>query len=236
VYIWLEDEAGNKDIKEENIIVLNIVYDITLPTAENILPKGKVHTKPIISAWLRDINNGKFQGEIDKASIEVLIDGKKDIIERIEFASYTQVSQQKFERNNLQVYLKYPLSAGRHKISIKLKDKAGNLSEEYICYFEVSTEAFIGFCNYPNPAQSGGSTKFRYIIGEPAKVSINIYDVAGNIVAYIDCGYKQPGIHDQYWNCLDQLRNKLPNGIYFAELVIKNDKIVKKYIKIAIKN
>lgn len=82
---------------------------------------------------------------------------------------------------------------------------------------------------YPNPAKDS-NPKFRYRIGQPAGVWINIYDVSGDLVAELD-GTNYLGIDNEVeWDVTD-----IASGIYFAQVYAQSglDK-AHKTVKVAV--
>jgi len=112
------------------------------------------------------------------------------------------------------------------------------LVEEYVQ--EEGLALIEHIINYPNPFKPGAATTIKYKISASAKVSINLYNVAGEILAELlrdeKKPYSQQG-HEIVWdgrNSNDQTR---ANGIYICEIVavsLDDGKEDRKYRKIAI--
>lgn len=139
----------------------------------------------------------------------------------------------------------YPMSIRRHRFGSN-----GLLSEDYIMFdyatetkeyeWEVVTEndddtmpdiSFQLMQNYPNPFSE--RTDIRYSLVKSGTVSLNIYNIKGQLVKTLINEYKEPGEHTVQWTCLDGSSKTLPSGIYFARLqsgnTIKTSKLV--YLK-----
>ncbi len=66
--------------------------------------------------------------------------------------------------------------------------------------------------NYPNPAR-GESTTIRYHLNAPAKVSVKIMDLTGNLVDSFSGPGFGPADHEIPWNVA-----KIPSGVYLARV------------------
>ncbi len=69
--------------------------------------------------------------------------------------------------------------------------------------------------NYPNPFNA--HTTIEYILPNPGRVLIIIYDVNGRIVDQIE-KIKPAGQHCFNWSALNRKSNPLPSGIYFYQI------------------
>lgn len=85
--------------------------------------------------------------------------------------------------------------------------------------------------NYPNPARSGITT-IRYFLTEPAKVKINIFDIAGDLVQTLNgTGIAQTD-NEVSWNL-----KKIQSGIYLAKITAQStvsNKKITRTVKIAV--
>lgn len=70
--------------------------------------------------------------------------------------------------------------------------------------------------NAPNPFD--GSTRIRFELAEPARVSIAIYDLLGRKVRVLGDESLGPGEHVRTWNGLDDGGRPVPSGVYFCRL------------------
>ena len=69
--------------------------------------------------------------------------------------------------------------------------------------------------NYPNPFNP--STVIRYGMKEKAHVTINIYNIQGELVKNLVKGSKAAGTHAVTWNPMD-----IPAGLYFYKIRVLN--------------
>lgn len=85
--------------------------------------------------------------------------------------------------------------------------------------------------NYPNPAR-GHETTIRYFLTEPAKVKINIFDMAGDLVQTLNgTGIAQTD-NEVLWNL-----KKIQSGVYLAKITARStvsNKKTTRTIKIAV--
>jgi len=87
--------------------------------------------------------------------------------------------------------------------------------------------------NYPNPCRDG--TWIPYQISSESEVSVEIYDQLGKLVKKVFSGQKSPGNYTDkersaYWDCRNELGEKVSSGIYFYKLQAGNIILTKKMI------
>ncbi|MEW6618009.1 MAG: Ig-like domain-containing protein [bacterium] len=226
----IEDKELSTDESDNNFII-----DSTSPTIENLRPSNEiVNDLPVISAWLRDIGAIANSGI---GSITVWIDNSETNIRMINFDS--NKSQKTFEGNNLTATLKNPLSAGLHEVKVWVCDKAGNSAATASTTFTVSNEpGIIDLINYPNPFSTDEKTIIKYTLGRDSRVTINIYDISLEwMISLIEDADRTTGTHKENWYGQNAIGEKLPNGVYICELIVKEKNAGtehKKYHKIAI--
>jgi hypothetical protein len=122
----------------------------------------------------------------------------------------------------------HPSIAGRMKVARKLFEffsadettipwflnNVTGINDEKI----AKPAAFYLLQNYPNPFNptttikfSGGSASGR--TGEPARVTLKVYDLLGREVVTLVDERKQPGVYTVTWDA-----GKVPSGAYFYRL------------------
>ncbi len=92
--------------------------------------------------------------------------------------------------------------------------------------------------NYPNPfsAQGGSAygrnpeTMIQFSIPEPADVSLNIYNIRGQLVKTLLNSKYEAGIHNVIWNGKDSNDNDVSGGIYLYRLETKDSTVTKKML------
>ena len=84
------------------------------------------------------------------------------------------------------------------------------------------------FGNYPNPFNP--TTSIRYSIEEPGLVSLDIYNVKGQLVKTLYHGNAEVGGHTVTWNGLDNSGNACSSGVYFYRLRTPNTSIIRKML------
>ena len=70
--------------------------------------------------------------------------------------------------------------------------------------------------NYPNPFNA--TTMITFSLPKKTDVSLRIYDSLGRLVATLEEGTLQQGMHRYLWQGLDQKGSPLPTGLYFYKL------------------
>ena len=80
----------------------------------------------------------------------------------------------------------------------------------------------------PNPFNP--TTSIRYSIEEPGLVSLDIYNVKGQLVKTLYHGNAEVGGHTVTWNGLDNSGNACSSGVYFYRLRTPNTSIIRKML------
>lgn len=70
--------------------------------------------------------------------------------------------------------------------------------------------------NYPNPFNS--ETSISYTLQISAQISINIYNITGQLVRTLVDDKKQAGFYSLKWDGRDETGNSVSSGIYFSRL------------------
>lgn len=76
---------------------------------------------------------------------------------------------------------------------------------------EMDDTPDVHFSNFPNPFSS--STRISYEVAEQARVSLSVWDIAGQAVARLVDEVQPTGIHEAEFDA-----SELPSGIYFVRL------------------
>lgn len=71
--------------------------------------------------------------------------------------------------------------------------------------------------NYPNPATSAGTT-IPYHVSETSNITINIYDIMGQIVKTLVSDTRKPGDYTITWDCTNQSGQQVGNGCYIYSM------------------
>lgn len=82
--------------------------------------------------------------------------------------------------------------------------------------------------NYPNPFNP--TTSIRYSIEEPGSVSLDIYNIKGQLVKTLYKGNAEVGSHTAIWNGLDIAGNACSSGVYFYRLRTPDKTLVRKML------
>jgi len=112
---------------------------------------------------------------------------------------------------------------GFDTVRITLADQEGELLSVKQEYEHTSLPTkYELFQNYPNPFNP--STSIRYFVGgdSPAKVSLKIYNVAGQLVKTLVDEEKFPGEYKKMWNGKNDKNEDVASGMYFYKLKISD--------------
>lgn len=85
--------------------------------------------------------------------------------------------------------------------------------------------------NYPNPFTA--QTAIRFVLDDPQKVCLNVYDLRGGRIATLCNGEEfSADSHDVVWDGKDASGKKAPDGIYFFRIEAGSLKETRKMILI----
>ena len=82
--------------------------------------------------------------------------------------------------------------------------------------------------NYPNPFNP--TTTISYSLPLEGRVSLNIYNVKGQLVRQLIDGSQSEGYYEVVWNGKDNNEKNVSSGIYFYKLSTKDNTIMKKML------
>lgn len=214
----------NKDQKKP---LLDVLFD-----GKRIINGEIVSPDPHISVSIIDENKYLFLN--DTTTIEVYLKSQSDgNFKRISFSSFKINIKNVSNNSNKITYEVLPgmLPDGIFTIKLVAKDKSGNkLNDDYLSDFEVINEQTItDVLPYPNPVTN--STRFVFkLTGAkiPDDMKIQIMTINGKIVKEIlkeELGNLRIGnnISDYSWDGTDTFGDRLANGIYFYQVIIRNN-------------
>ena len=93
---------------------------------------------------------------------------------------------------------------------------------------QVMSPSVFDLSNYPNPFNP--ECTITYKLTHPTDVSLEIYDVYGNLIKSFQKQYTISGYHSIIWDGKDNNGNEAPSGVYFYQLKSKDFFITKKMI------
>ncbi len=82
--------------------------------------------------------------------------------------------------------------------------------------------------NYPNPFNT--TTNIKYSLDEPGAVSIEIYNIKGQLVKTLIQGNAEKGVHSVVWDGIDHTGNPCSSGVYFYKLRTNSGTLVRKML------
>jgi len=74
--------------------------------------------------------------------------------------------------------------------------------------------------NYPNPFNP--ETSISYSISKPTRMSLNVYNIKGQLVKQLKDGMESPGNHKLVWNGRDESGRPVSSGIYYYRFVTED--------------
>ena len=180
----------------------------TIPPTVLLTRPSQEHTenrRPIISATYTDNLSG-----IDVDSVKLTLDGSTIVPDEV---SETQV-----------IFTpKFDLTFDVHTVTLEVSDTAptpNTATQEWSFYVER-----IGIAdarNYPNPFEDDTTIAFR--LSRQAKVTIQIYDFTGRLVAQpITNSIREAGLVEVAWNGSTSANEHLARGVYFCHILMESE-------------
>jgi hypothetical protein len=80
--------------------------------------------------------------------------------------------------------------------------------------------------NRPNPFSN--ETVISYQTSGTQLVSLNIYNISGQLVRTLREGTQSPGLYNTSWDGRDRLGRRVPNGIYICRLNTGSKTLIRK--------
>jgi flagellar hook assembly protein FlgD len=68
----------------------------------------------------------------------------------------------------------------------------------------------------PNPAS--GTARIRYELVDGGEYRLEVFNSAGQLVRRLGCGRLVKGARDVDWDGRDEMRDRVPAGVYFVSL------------------
>lgn len=87
---------------------------------------------------------------------------------------------------------------------------------------QVKTENHFQFFCYPNPLSETATISFR--LNQQTTLQIKIFDTQGRWLRTLANENFESGYHQIVWNGTDERGNKLPNAVYFMEVISVSEK------------
>ncbi len=121
---------------------------------------------------------------------------------------------------------------GRIHLALTAYDSTGNeslFSDEVVFYVYVDSllrQKFQLLPNHPNPFNP--VTTIPYRLYKRVKVKLAIYDILGREVELLVDEEQDAGHYITHWNGRSHEGHELPNGVYFARLIIGNFALTRK--------
>jgi len=122
----------------------------------------------------------------------------------------------------------FNIAAGNHTIKFKVWDVYNNSSEAHIDFVVVDSESIVisDLLNYPNPFSTETNFRFNYNqSGEQVKVEIEIFDLAGRLVAVMNGDMSSSGFYATPipWDGTGTSGGRLNGGIYIYKAKITSE-------------
>jgi hypothetical protein len=120
-----------------------------------------------------------------------------------------------------------PGSSGDHMIRLKV------IPITTTGVAEKPGEPYSGFfLNQITPNPMSTHTTIKYQLATAQRVSLKVYDIAGQLVEILATGYEQAGNHEVVWDSRDTRGHQVASGVYFVQLEAGENTATKKILLI----
>ena len=82
--------------------------------------------------------------------------------------------------------------------------------------------------NYPNPFN--GMTKINYYLANPDNISMNVYNILGELIFAKNFGFQSAGDHEYVLDTGKMISGTLPSGVYFYSFSNSNRREIRKFV------
>ncbi|HSV88847.1 MAG TPA: type IX secretion system sortase PorU [Bacteroidales bacterium] len=183
---------------------------------------GTTNQNPILVAILSDESGINISGRVGHDIVAFI---NNDTSQPFLLNNFFQNHLDDFTTGSV-IYPFYRLPDGHHTLTLRAWDTHNNPSVKSIEFIVSSTAtlALNNLLNYPNPFSH--ETFFRFTHNQPftdLNVRIDIYDLRGKLVQYIETRLNTPGFLSPSirWDGKGLDGNKVGNGIYLYRLAIQ---------------
>ncbi|MEJ2545263.1 MAG: right-handed parallel beta-helix repeat-containing protein [Calditrichaceae bacterium] len=87
-------------------------------------------------------------------------------------------------------------------------------------YDDLVPDNFTLFQNYPNPFNP--KTTIRYALNQPAYITLDVYNLAGQKVKTLAQQYQKAGEFRVHWDSKNEIEELVSSGVYFYRFIISN--------------
>jgi len=218
---WKAINSGGYELPSSKYQIKVISNDVPVINITQPDEKGGVSGEmPLIQAVISD----RYAG-IDENSIQI----KLDKVSGESVASLTSTQRPDiFTASKNLISYKYDQASlvpeNSYKLTVSASDKGG-LSGSSSIIFTVKGGAIADLVPYPSPFDPAVQpVTLRYVLNKRSEVSVNMYDMSGKLVkTIINSQTKEPGISEEQWLGDNYAGDILANGIYFCEIVAKDE-------------
>ncbi|MFH1259339.1 MAG: hypothetical protein ABII74_05975 [Elusimicrobiota bacterium] len=198
--------------------IVRIKYN-TPPAVIILEPRnnGGAGTKPTIKARITDAEQGVAANSIN---LKITKSGQTILNKAAGSSSF---------QSDLLTYVwdGEPLAEGEYQLEVSAKDLGYAVPKEGAgtISFRVKSASIVDLVNYPSPFDPPArSLNIEYVLSQDSQVTINLYDMAKQLIkTVVDDSRRSSGTNTDYWDGRMYNSEMAANGIYFVELVIKDN-------------
>ena len=243
--IWTSPSYTNGSVYSGWFVLKNNPLELRFYTFDYSSRELKIMDDPLSSTPLLDLTLGTYESFSSDLSYDYSGDGLNDLIIYISYPPpdaryglrYIDVSngQTLFTFDDasytygFETGLPPDLDGDGHTDIAIYRSDINNTEYEYLVYSTDGIPVSISPSekdnlmkefklnqNYPNPFNP--STTIQYSVSSHGKISINIYDVSGQLVKEINDEHNQPGNYYVVWNGENNIGQRVSSGVYFYQL------------------
>ncbi|MBM4170056.1 MAG: T9SS type A sorting domain-containing protein [Ignavibacteria bacterium] len=195
---------------------ITICVAVALGVVASLLHAQSIHQLPFASQANRIELAVANMGEVPMTSISVVA---TNIPPWLEFSARQATITNLPARGELPALFSFNVDKSApvgtsHTLTFLIKSSSGEIWTKEIAVSVSAPMTFELFQNYPNPFNP--STTISYQLPEPARVSLSIFNLLGQLVDRPVESDQNAGYHEVSWNA-----GRLSSGLYLCELETK---------------
>lgn len=220
-----KDYTVIKDVKEP---LINVVFD-----GKSIINGEIVSPQPVINITTIDDNKFLLLGDTSLVEVYLKKPGNNEFT-RLSYKyqlKFKPATNSNVNKSTIEYITDKPFEDGIYTLKIRSKDASGNYNtkNDFMQDFEsINKSEISNFYPYPNPCTTSMRFVFRLTgMKIPDDIKITIFTATGKVVREVfkqELGNIRSGdnVSDFAWDGTDQFGDRLANGVYFYNVVIKN--------------
>ncbi len=241
--VKLTSFAGGKTGFVDSILV----YGVASPSSDNEGPQLKLYDQArllqdgdwvdkefILTGKVSDESGINLLNSVEDINRGFYLYINNDIENKIDLRDYFSYDKNSFTNGTFNIDITLPKAVDTIKINVA-DNNFNQTYQELILNTETYESVKISdFLIYPNPLTKETGLWFTFNLSSSALVTLKVFTIAGRLVKTISDIYCHAGYNQQFWDCLDEFKEPIANGVYlvkaYCEKATSHDEVIEKFI------